>query len=48
VFAAHANLQIRPHLAAALGGDPHQLADTLAIDRHERIDLEDRLLGVVR
>jgi hypothetical protein len=43
VLAANAEFELRPHLAAALGGDAHQFADALAVDRHERIGRQDAL-----
>src|SRR5581483_8414917 len=43
VLAADADFQTRPRLAAALHADLDELADALAIDRDERIDLEDAL-----
>src|SRR5262245_51505810 len=41
VLAADADLERRPGLAAALDPDAHQRADTLDVDRRERILLED-------
>jgi hypothetical protein len=38
MLAANAELEAGPHLAAALGRDPHQLADAVAVDGDERID----------
>src|SRR3984957_6034149 len=46
VLAADAELELRAYLAAALGRDPHQFADAIAIDRDERIDRQDALAGV--
>src|SRR5580704_5113978 len=43
VLAANAELDVGPHLAAALDRDAHQFADTLAIESDERIDREDTL-----
>ena len=37
MLAADAELEIAPHLAAAFGGDAHQLADAVAVDGDERI-----------
>src|SRR6478672_3768085 len=41
VLAADANLEVFAHPAAALDADPHQRADAIAIDRHERIARQD-------
>src|SRR5262249_40099769 len=41
VLAADPDLELVARLAATLGTDPHQLADPLAVDRHERVALED-------
>src|SRR5207237_2764116 len=46
MLAANADLDIRPGLAAARNTDLHQLADAVAIDRDERIDLQDSLRDV--
>src|SRR5260370_16537719 len=43
MLAANADLEIRPGLAPARNADLHQLADTVAIDRDERIDLQNSL-----
>src|ERR1700740_2543322 len=40
VVAADADFQIGLHLAPALGADLHELADALAVDGDERVDLE--------
>ena len=40
MFAANADLELRPRLAAALDADLDQFADAVAIDRDERIDLQ--------
>ena len=48
VFAADAELDVRPRLAAFLDGDLHQLADAGLIDRGERILLHDFQFGVRR
>src|SRR5258708_5748039 len=41
VLAADADLELLARAAAALDADPHQLANALAIDRHERIGRQD-------
>jgi hypothetical protein len=41
MLAADADLEVRPRLATAGNADLHELADTVAIDRDERIDLQD-------
>src|SRR5262245_45617164 len=41
MLAADADLQVRPRLAAALHADLHELANTIAIERDEGIDLQD-------
>ena len=41
MLAADAELQIRPRRAAALGGDPDQLADAVGVEGDERVVLED-------
>src|SRR4051794_11797240 len=41
VLAADAYLESLAGLAASLDADAHHLANAFAIDRHERIDLED-------
>src|SRR5579885_996335 len=46
VLAANAELQLLTRLAAALGGDAHQLADAVAIDRHKRVGRQDALCRV--
>src|SRR6516165_640758 len=46
VLAADAQLQIRAHAAAALGRDPHELADPVLIDRLKRGAVDDLLLDV--
>jgi len=43
MLAADAHLQIRPRLASARDADLDQFADAIAIDRDERIDLQDAL-----
>ena len=43
MLAADADLQIGPRLASARDADLDQFADAVAIDRDERIDLEDSL-----
>src|SRR4051812_820345 len=43
VFAADADLEVRPGLAAAGDTDLDQFTDAGAIDRDERIDLQDSL-----
>src|SRR5437660_1613137 len=40
VFAADADLEVCPRLAPALDADLDQFADAVAIDRDERIDLQ--------
>ncbi|GJE72628.1 hypothetical protein CHKEEEPN_4186 [Methylorubrum podarium] len=46
MLAADAELEPVAGGAAALGADLHEFAHALLIDRHERIDREDALLGV--
>src|ERR1700712_992433 len=43
VFAANADLEARAGLASARHADLHQLADAVAIDRDEGIDLQNSL-----
>src|SRR5690242_18917287 len=43
MFAADADLQRWPRLAAALDADLDELADALAVERDERIDLQNAL-----
>src|ERR1019366_361755 len=43
MLAANADLETRAGLASARNADLHQLADAVAIDRDERIDLQDSL-----
>src|SRR6202020_3346439 len=43
MLAANADLEIGAGLAPARDPDPDQLADAVAIDRDERIDLQDAL-----
>src|SRR5438105_13168444 len=43
MFAADADLEIWPRLAAARNTDLHQLADTVALDRNEWIHLQNSL-----
>ena len=43
MLAADAELDVRPRLAAALGGDLHEFADAFLIERHERIGRQDAL-----
>ena len=42
VLAADPELEVRPRLASAIDADAHELADAIAIDRHERITRQDR------
>ena len=46
MLAADADLELLSHLAAALDADPHQFADALPVDRHERIGRQDAARGV--
>jgi hypothetical protein len=46
MFTADAELEAGPHLAAARRRDLHELADAVAVDRHERVDRQDALGGV--
>ncbi len=46
VFAANTDLQLGPHLAAALDTDFNQFADATLVDRHEWIDRENAARGV--
>src|SRR5580692_1739946 len=46
MLAADADLEIGPRLAAARNPDLHKLADAVAIDRDERIDLQNSLSDV--
>src|SRR5439155_6343328 len=46
MLAANADLEIGPRLAAADDTDLHEFTDTVAIDRDERIDLEDSLCDI--
>ena len=48
VLAADAELEVVADAAAALDGDPHQVADAVLVDRLERVALEDAVLEVVR
>ena len=48
VLAADAEPEVRPHGAAALDRHPHQLADSLLVDRAERRPLDDPDVLVVR
>src|SRR3954447_11381637 len=41
VLAADADLELGAGLAPAFDADAHQFADTLPVDRHERVGLED-------
>src|SRR5262250_276295 len=47
VLAADADLEVAARRATPLGANGDQLADALAVDGDERIDLEDASLGVV-
>jgi hypothetical protein len=47
VLAADADFEIRARLAAACGGDAHQLANPLLINRDEGIALKYPLLCIV-
>src|SRR3569833_366648 len=47
VFATAAHLQLRADLAAALRATPHQFTDAVAVERDERVRLENSL-GDVR
>ena len=42
MLAANPELEVRPRLASATDADAHELADAIAIDRHERITRQDR------
>ncbi len=46
MLAADADLELRAGLAPALDPDAHQLADALAVDRHERVSRKDAARGV--
>ena len=46
MLAADAELEVAPRAPAALGGDPHQLADAVAVDADEGIVLDDALLQI--
>src|SRR5262245_15813522 len=48
MLAADADLQVRPRLASALHSYLDELADTIAVDRNEGIDLEDALGDIGR
>ena len=39
---------VRLRAAAALDGDPHEVADAVLVDHLERVPLEDAVLEVVR
>src|SRR5215468_10548974 len=47
VLAADADLEPIARLAPALDPDPHQLADAFAVDRHERVGVDDAARGVM-
>src|SRR5207245_2195582 len=38
VFTANAELEVAARLAPSFGGDLHELADAVTVDRHERVD----------
>src|SRR5262245_52221862 len=46
VLAADSDLEFGARLAPTLDADTHQFADALAVDRHERIGLQDAARGV--
>src|SRR6516162_5581822 len=46
VFAANPEFQIWPYLAAPLGSDADQLANAIAVERHERIDWQNSLCRI--
>src|SRR5262245_38936621 len=46
MLAADADLELGLGLAAALDADAHQFADPFAVDRHERIGLQNAARGV--
>src|SRR5262249_52933159 len=46
MLAADAELDVFTHLAATLGGDAHQFADAVAIDRHERVVCQNAFCSV--
>src|SRR5207253_4918983 len=48
MLAADADLEVRPRLASALHADLDELADAVAIDRDEGIDLQNALGDVGR
>ena len=46
MLAANSKLDVFPRLAPALGRDFDQLADAFAVDRDERVDGENALVGI--
>ena len=46
MLAADAELEVVSRLAAALGGDAHELADAVAVDGDERIGGQNALGGI--
>src|SRR5438034_1441148 len=46
VLAADAELDVRLHRPATLGGDADQVADAFLIEGHERVLLEDALVDI--